>query len=52
MNSCHFGIRRWLLAALALTAFIASGQTVPDSTAAKENELNVNLQFLGRGEMR
>ena len=52
MNSCHFGIRRWLLAALALTAFIASGQTAPDSTTAKENELNVNLQFLGRGEMR
>lgn len=52
MNSDYFSLRRWLLAALALTALIASGQSAPDSAAVKENQLNVDFQFLGRGETR
>ena len=49
MNSI---IKRCLLAALVLPALAATGQPAGDSIPAKPNELNINLQFMGRGESR
>lgn len=45
-------IRRWLLAALALPALLATAQPVSDSIPVQPNQLTVDLQFLGRGEAR
>ena len=47
--------RRWLLAAIATTALLATAQppTNPsDTTAAPKNQFSIDLQFLGRGEAR
>lgn len=49
MNSI---IKRCLLSALVLPALAATGQPAGDSIPAKPNELNINLQFMGRGESR
>ena len=49
MNSI---IKRCLLAALVLPALAATGQPAGDSIPVKPNELNVTLQFMGRGESR
>ena len=45
-------IRKWLLTLLAVTASLASAQPVADSVGAAENQISVDLQFLGRGESR
>lgn len=48
----HIDIKRWLLAALAIPALIATGQPTADSIPEPHNQLSVDLQFLGRGESR
>lgn len=45
-------IKRWLLAALAIPAIAASGQPSIDTVPEPQNQLNVDVQFLGRGEAR
>ena len=47
-----FNFRRLLLAALAIPALLATGQTTADSIPGKPNSLTVDLQFLARGESR
>lgn len=49
----HFKrIRLWMLAALAASSMFAGGQEATDTVKAPPNELNVDLQFLARGESR
>ena len=48
----NINFRRWLLAALALPALLATGQPVSDSIPVQPNQLTVDVQFLGRGESR
>jgi len=45
-------IKRWLLAVIAISAIGASGQPSIDSVPEQQNLLNVDVQFLGRGEAR
>ena len=50
MNNINF--RRWLLAALAIPALLATAQPDSDSIPVQTNQLTVDLRFLGRGEAR
>ena len=52
MGMKHINIRRWLLAALALPALLATGQPTSDTIPAPQNQLSVDVQFLARGESR
>ena len=53
MRLKHSTFRRWLLAVVASTATLVSvGQTSTDSITPPQNQLSVDLQFLGRGESR
>ena len=52
MRFKHINIKRWLLAALALPALIATGQSPGDTIPEPRNEFSIDLQFLGRGESR
>ncbi len=52
MDMKHINMRRWLLAALALPALLATGQPSGDTIPAPHNQLSVDVQFLGRGESR
>ncbi len=52
MSMKSISLRRWLLAALATTALLATGQAPNDSIPAPKNQLSVDVQFLGRGESR
>ena len=53
MSFKGFNIRRWLLAALALPALLATGQSpISDTISVPQNQLSVDFQFLGRGESR
>ncbi len=48
----NISFRRWLLAALAIPALLATAQPVGDSIPDQPNQLTVDVQFLGRGEAR
>ena len=48
----RINIKHWLLAVLAGTSLLASGQTPNDTLQEPQNQLTVDLQFLGRGESR
>ena len=52
MNKKQINIRRWLLAAIAMPALLASGQPSAETIPAPQNQLTVDVQFLGRGESR
>jgi len=52
MQFKHFSIRRWLLGILVASPLLVVAQPSSDSTTVKENELSVDLQFMGRGEAR
>lgn len=52
MTDIHINLRRWLVALLAMLAFLAFGQSAGDSIPVPENQLTVDLQFLARGESR
>ena len=47
-----FNIKLWLWVAFAIPSLFATGQNVGDTIAPPHNQLNVDLQFLGRGESR
>lgn len=46
----HIG--QWLLAAMTATTLFAVGQNASDTVAEPHNQLDVDLQFLARGESR
>ena len=48
----NINFRRWLLAALAIPALLATAQPDSDSIPVQTNQLTVDLRFLGRGEAR
>lgn len=51
----HFkpiNIKRWLLAAIAMPALLATAQPATDTVAEAKNQFDVSLQFMTRGEMR
>lgn len=48
----NISFRRWLLAALAIPALLATAQPDSDSIPVQTNQLTVDLRFLGRGEAR
>ena len=48
----NINFRRWLLAALAIPALLATAQPDSDSIPVQTNQLTVDLRFLGRGETR
>ena len=50
MHFKHIG--QWLLAAMTATTLMAAGQDTSDTVAAPQNQLSVDLQFMGRGETR
>jgi hypothetical protein len=52
MHFKHINMRMWLIASLAAPALLAAAQPAGDSIPAPKNELNIDLQFLGRGETR
>ena len=52
MNLKYINIRRWLLAAIAMPALLVTGQPASDTIPEPQNQLNVDLQFLARGESR
>lgn len=52
MRLDDINIRRWLAAAFAMIAILATGQPSSDTISAPKNQLSVDVQFLGRGEAR
>ena len=49
----HFkNIGQWLLTLMAATALTAAGQNATDTVSTPHNQLNIDLQFLARGESR
>ena len=48
---CFNTIRNWLLGVMAITSLAMAAQS-SDTVSAPQNQLSVDLQFLGRGESR
>ena len=52
MGFNDMNLKRWVMAALAAAALVASGQPAGDTIAQPSSQLTVDLQFLARGESR
>ena len=52
MRLKHINLKWWLLAALVMPPFMATGQSPEDTISEPKNQFSIDLQFLGRGESR
>ena len=48
----RYCMKNWMLALLSMIALQAMADTARDSIPPKNNKLSIDLQFMGRGEMR
>jgi hypothetical protein len=48
----HSIVHRWLFAVFVLSALSVTGQPTGDSIPEPQNQLSIDVQFLGRGESR